>query len=140
MLAHLLWPCLPLQLHLCSLPSGTMDSLSVPPFFGSLPPQGKPFAELSLPRYSYASFRFQLKCHYLNSISIDPLLGVSCTLHFSFGTFMATYNLIFVFVTLCFLSIATGRGKAPKGREWVLQTTNTVLDSLLRKWKQKGVC
>lgn len=58
---------------------------------------------------------------------------------------MATYNLIFVFVTLCFLSIATGTGKAPKGREWVLQTTvypgpNTVLDSLLRKRKQKGVC
>lgn len=62
---------------------------------------------------SCSSFRFQLKCHFLDAVHIDPLLCALHTLHFAFTTFFTACSFIFIFVTVCLMFIVTSREKAP---------------------------
>lgn len=80
---------------------------------------------------SCSSFRFQLKCHFLDAVHIDPLL---C----AFATLFTTCSFIFIFVTVCLMFIVTSREKAPWGQRvcfayHCLSRYNAELDSVFTK-------
>lgn len=138
--SHLPWPCQPLQLHLCSLSSSQAGFLSIPkiyqvPSFLWVFKNPSPNSYLDI---SCSSFRFQLKCHFLNDVQIDALLCALHTLHFSFITLFTTCSFIFIFVTVCLMSIVISREKAPWGQRvcfayHCLSRLNAELDSVFTK-------
>lgn len=91
----------------------------------------------------YSSFRFQLKCHLLNDIEIDPLLCASSSLHFSFTTLIAICSFIFIVVTICLMGMVASRGKGPRGQracsvDHCMSRPKAVLDSRFRNGSTKA--